>query len=130
MSSLEKTESNLTLQIIVALVAGVAVGAWIPEVAFLLSFLGKIFMSALKMLIMPLIVVTMIVGISSIGDPQRLGRLGGRTILYYLSTTALAIVVGLVAVNWMKPGVQKAPISLKNSLVTLLSLKTTKVINK
>jgi solute carrier family 1 (high affinity glutamate transporter) protein 1 len=124
MNSLEKTDSNLTLQIIVALIAGVAVGAWIPEVAFLLSFLGKIFMSALKMLIMPLIVVTMIVGISSIGDPQKLGRLGGRTILYYLSTTALAIVVGLVAVNWMKPGVQKAPAALKKSLVKTLQSPT------
>ncbi len=98
MSNPEKKHSQLTLQIFIALVAGVAVGAWMPEVAFLLSFLGKMFMSALKMLIMPLIVVTMIVGISSIGDPRKLGRLGSKTILYYLTTTAIAIVVGLVVV--------------------------------
>jgi Na+/H+-dicarboxylate symporter len=94
----------------------VIVGALFPQVALSLRFLGEIFMAALKMLIMPLILVTMIVGVSSLKSPGELGRLGSRAIIYYLSTTMLAIMIGLVAVNLMRPGETPLPSALRTTI--------------
>ncbi len=116
-------EKNLTFQILIALVLGVLVGALWPEAAFSLKFIGSIFMAALKMLIMPLILFTMIVGVSSLGTPDELGKLGGKAIFYYISTTLLAIFVGLVAVNLMKPGQTPLPEKLKAAVDSILEGK-------
>jgi len=69
------------------------------------SFLGTIFMNALKMLIVPLVLSSIITGIAGIGDSGSMGRLGGKTLLYYLTTSMLAIVVGLLMVNIVSPGI-------------------------
>ena len=69
------------------------------------TFLGTIFMNALKMLIVPLIVSSIITGIAGIGDNGAMGRLGGKTLLYYMTTSLFAIVVGLLMVNIMAPGI-------------------------
>jgi Na+/H+-dicarboxylate symporter len=69
------------------------------------TFLGSLFMNALKMLIVPLIFSSIIAGISGIAEPGAIGRLGGKTLLYYLTTSLLAILLGLAAVNLVQPGV-------------------------
>jgi Na+/H+-dicarboxylate symporter len=69
------------------------------------SFLGTLFMNALKMLIVPLIVSSIITGIAGLGDSGSMGRLGGKTLLYYLTTSLFAIMVGLLMVNIMTPGI-------------------------
>lgn len=115
--------SGLTAQIFVALLLGVFVGWMFPSVASSLSFLGEIFMAALKMLIMPLILVTMIVGVASLGTPQELGRLGTRAVLYYLVTTALAVVVGLVVVNQMRPGETDIPKKIQKAVTQAIPQK-------
>jgi Na+/H+-dicarboxylate symporter len=69
------------------------------------TFLGTIFMNALKMLIVPLIIASIITGIAGLGDNGAMGRLGGKTLLYYLTTSLLAIVVGLLLVNILAPGI-------------------------
>ncbi len=68
------------------------------------GFLGTIFLNALKMLIVPLIASSIIVGVAGIGSGGNLGRLGGRTMMFYILSTSLAIIVGLVLVNMVKPG--------------------------
>ena len=68
------------------------------------DFLGRLFLNALKMLIVPLIASAIITGIAHIGGEDDLGKLGIKTLLYYASTSFLAILVGLVAVNLMHPG--------------------------
>lgn len=68
-------------------------------------FLGTLFLNALKMLIVPLIVSSIICGIGNMGDLGGLGRLGGKTISYYLSTSVIAILIGLVLVNIIEPGI-------------------------
>jgi len=70
------------------------------------EFIGKLFINALKMLIVPLIVSSIIVGVAGIGSGENLGRLGGRTLLFYAMTTLAAILIGLLLVNTMTPGVQ------------------------
>ncbi len=69
------------------------------------SWMGDIFMRALKMLIIPLILSSLISGITNIGSGANLGRLGGKTLLFYISTSFFAIVTGQILVNIIKPGV-------------------------
>jgi len=69
------------------------------------EFVGALFMNALKMIIVPLIVSTIITGVSDLGNTQGLGRLGGKTLLFYLTTSLLAILVGLMFVNLIAPGI-------------------------
>jgi len=69
------------------------------------TFLGTIFMNALKMLIVPLVLSSIITGIAGIGDSGAMGRLGAKTLLYYLVTSLLAITLGLLLVNIVSPGI-------------------------
>ncbi|VAW59882.1 Proton/glutamate symporter @ Sodium/glutamate symporter [hydrothermal vent metagenome] len=69
------------------------------------GFFGTLFLNALKMLIVPLIVSSIIVGIMGIGSGDDLGRLGGKTLTYYASTSFLAIMTGLILVNLTMPGI-------------------------
>lgn len=69
------------------------------------SWMGDLFMRALKMLIIPLIMSSLISGITNIGSGANLGRLGGKTLLFYISTSIFAILTGQILVNIIKPGV-------------------------
>ena len=68
------------------------------------EFIGTMFINALKMLIVPLIASSIIVGVAGIGSSGNLGRLGGKTLLFYAATTLAAILVGLILVNVIQPG--------------------------
>ena len=103
---------KLHWQILIALVLAVIAGQLTgTDASFfgiryyaIYAFLGTIFMNALKMLIVPLIMSSIITGVAGISDGNAMGRLGGKTLLYYLTTSLLAIIVGLVMVNIMNPG--------------------------
>lgn len=69
------------------------------------DFIGTLFLNALKMLIVPLVVSSIIVGIAGIGSGSAFGKLGMKTLLYYLSTSLFAILIGLAMVNIMQPGI-------------------------
>lgn len=69
------------------------------------SFVGDLFVRLLKLIVVPLIIFSVISGIQSMGDAAKLGRIGGRTMIYYGATTLLAVCLGLVVVNIVKPGV-------------------------
>ena len=88
---------------------GMALGALLafvsPAAAMKVAPLGDIFMRLLKMVIVPLIFTSITAGVAGIGDSRNLGRLGGKTFLYYIVTSALAIMVGLALVNIIQPGV-------------------------
>jgi len=68
------------------------------------DFAGTLFLNALKMLVVPLVVASIITGVAGLGGGHGLGRLGLKTVLYYLSTSFLAILIGLVLVNVIQPG--------------------------
>ncbi len=71
----------------------------------LTRFLGELFLQALKLLVIPLVVTSMICGITSLGDVRNMGRIGWRTIFYYMCTTAVAVTIGILLVLVIKPGV-------------------------
>jgi len=91
-------------QIIIAILLGVIVGLALGEKAVHIKIIGDLFIRLLKMIIVPLIMSSMVAGIISIGNIRSLGRMGLRTFIYYMTTTILAVTVGLVLVNLFRPG--------------------------
>ncbi len=70
----------------------------------IVRFSGDVFLRALKMMVIPLVLTSMICGITSLGDVRRLGKVGGWTILFYLATSAIAVLVGMLLVEMIQPG--------------------------
>ncbi len=95
----------LVLAVLVGLVVGRETGVLGVTFYSIFDFVGKLFLNALKMLIVPLIISSIVVGVAGVGGTHGPGRLGGKTISYYMATSLLAILVGLVAVNLIQPGV-------------------------
>jgi Na+/H+-dicarboxylate symporter len=77
----------------------------VPFIA-VLHYIGEMFLNALKMIIVPLILSSIIVGVANIGSGGNLGSLGGKTLLFYITTTFVAILIGLLVVNTVMPGVE------------------------
>lgn len=73
--------------------------------SYLFTPLGTIFLNLIKMLIVPLVFFSIAVGVANIGDPKKLGRMGGKAMIFFLSTTAIAITIGIVLALVIKPGV-------------------------
>jgi Na+/H+-dicarboxylate symporter len=112
------SEKKLSLlwKISIGFVTGIAFGFIVGPMAagsavlggYVIPFLGavgNIFLTLLKMLIVPLVFSSIVVGAASVGDPKKLGRIGVKTLLLYLLTTAVAIVFGLLLGNLIQPGV-------------------------
>ena len=99
---------KLHWKISIAIVAALIIGQLTPVDSSLFKaydFLGTLFLNALKMIIVPLIVSSIISSMAGLGDGDNLGRLGGKTLAYYACSSLLAIVIGLVVVNITTPGI-------------------------
>ncbi len=96
---------QLHWQILIGLILGILYGMFFPDKVSYISWMGDIFLRALKMVIVPLILSSIISGVTNIGSSQNLGRLSLKTLTYYLSTSTLAIFTGLLFVNVIQPGV-------------------------
>ncbi|MDF2677935.1 MAG: gltT [Bacillota bacterium] len=99
---------SLVTKIFIGLIAGIVVGILmqsVPEVAttYIKPF-GTLFLNLIKLIIVPLVLSSLIVGTCSLGDVKKLGRIGGKTMLYYLFTTAFAVTIGLVIANLSNVG--------------------------
>ncbi|MCD7036305.1 dicarboxylate/amino acid:cation symporter [Metabacillus sp. GX 13764] len=104
---------NLAIKIIIGLLAGIAVGFLLnifsPDLfknldTYLFSPLGKIFLNLINMLVVPIVFFSITLGAAGIGDPKKLSRIGIKTIVYFLSTTAVAIIIGLALSLLIQPG--------------------------
>lgn len=96
---------QLHWQILIAFILAVIFGLAFTDYAGYITWLGDLFLRALKMIIVPLIITSIVSGVSNIGGAKNLGKLGLKTILYYVTTSLFAILVGLTLVNIFKPGV-------------------------
>ncbi|MDH4619257.1 cation:dicarboxylase symporter family transporter [Brevibacillus sp. AY1] len=99
---------GLAIQILIGLILGILVGALFygnPAVSTYLQPIGDIFLRLIKMIVVPIVISTLIVGVAGVGDFKKLGKIGGKTILYFEIVTTIAIVVGLLAANLFQPGV-------------------------
>ncbi|TWU05759.1 dicarboxylate/amino acid:cation symporter [Stieleria varia] len=97
--------SRLTLYICVAIIAAIILALVAPHFAESLDIGGELFLRTLKMIVVPLVFTSVMCGIMGMGDVRKLGRPGAAAIGYYLATTVLAVIVGLIVVNIMRPGV-------------------------
>jgi proton glutamate symport protein len=95
---------KLHWQILIALILAIIYGSLFKERINYVSWLGDLFIRALKMIVIPLIITSLITGITNVGSSKNLGRLGIKTLVYYISTSILAIITGLILVNIIKPG--------------------------
>ncbi len=95
---------NLTAQVLLAVILGVAVGVIDPALGKALRPLGDQFINLVKMVIGPIIFLTIVHGIASMADLRKLGRVGGKALLYFEVVSTLAMAIGLVIVNITKPG--------------------------
>jgi len=135
------TPSNLTRNIFLGMSLGIVMGLflnWLPPTEMVDSYLthgilatgGKIFIALMKMLVVPIVFLSLVTGVSNLGGSGRLGRVGGKTLVLYLMTTALAIVIALVVTDLFDVGtgsnlvastqyIAKAAPSLKDTIENL-----------
>lgn len=104
---------KLATKILWALVAGAIVGVvlnllapdfFIKADTYFFTPLGTIFLNLIKMLIVPLVFFSIVVGVANIGDPKALGRMGGKAMIFFLTTTAIAITIGIILALLFQPG--------------------------
>ena len=101
----DKPKSLLTLYIAVAIVVAVLLAVFAPGFAMQFELGGEIFLNLLTMMVVPLVMASVMSGIIGLGDIRKLGRPGSLAVTYYLMTTVLAVIVGLLMVNFIQPGV-------------------------
>ena len=101
---LARLARNLTAQVLFAVLLGVAVGVIDPALGKALKPLGDQFINLVKMVIGPIIFLTIVHGIASMADLRKLGRVGGKALLYFEVVSTLAMAIGLIIVNVTKPG--------------------------
>jgi proton glutamate symport protein len=95
---------GLGLGVAAGLVANLADLGWLQQALVWIEPVGTAFIRLITMIVVPLVVASLLIGTASLGDIRKLGRMGGKTILFYLSTTAVAVTIGLVISNVVRPG--------------------------
>ncbi|MEY4561679.1 MAG: hypothetical protein RLZZ618_956, partial [Pseudomonadota bacterium] len=95
---------SLYVQVITAIVIGVALGHFYPEVGAAMKPLGEGFIKLIKMMIAPVIFCTVVIGIAGMEDMKKVGKTGGLALLYFEVVSSIALVVGLVVINIVQPG--------------------------
>lgn len=86
------------------LVLGIAFGALLPDAALSIEWIGALFIRLIRMIVVPLVFITLVSGVVAMGDPKRLGSLGVKTLVMYMGTTLVAITIGLVMAAIIQPG--------------------------
>lgn len=101
----KKWYQHLYTQVLIAVVLGILLGHYYPELGTAMKPLGDNFLKLVKLMVAPLIFCTVVHGIASMNDMKSVGRVGLKALLYFEVMTTIALAVGIVAVNVMKPGV-------------------------
>ncbi|WP_285398740.1 dicarboxylate/amino acid:cation symporter [Lysinibacillus sp. fls2-241-R2A-57] len=104
-----KLARNIIIALILGVIIGLALNLAFPSIftgidKFLFKPLGTIFLNLMKMLVVPVVFFSIVLGTVGLGDPKKLGRIGVKTITYFLTTTAIAIIIGLSLALLFKPG--------------------------
>ncbi|RYY11546.1 MAG: cation:dicarboxylase symporter family transporter, partial [Cytophagaceae bacterium] len=101
---MKKLTSNLTVQVLTAIALGVLVGTFFPTFGAALKPVGDTFINLIKMLIAPIIFLTVVLGIAGMGSLKKVGRVGGKALLYFEIVTTLALAIGIGVANFTQPG--------------------------
>ena len=101
---MRRIHHNLTFQVLVAISLGVLLGLVSPDTAKAMKPVGDTFVNLVKMIITPVIFLTIVLGIANMSDLKKVGRVGGKALLYFEVVTTFALAIGLIVVNITKPG--------------------------
>jgi aerobic C4-dicarboxylate transport protein len=101
---MKKIAGNLTVQVIIAIIAGILTGIYFPEFAKTARLISGTFINLITMLIAPIIFLTVVIGIAQMGDMKKVGRIGGRALLYFEVITTIALLIGFAVVSIIEPG--------------------------
>jgi aerobic C4-dicarboxylate transport protein len=101
---LTKIRKNLTFWVLLAIFAGILLGHFSPSTAIAMQPLGKYFIDIVKLFINPIIIVTIITGICGMESMKKVGRIGGKALLYFEVVTTLALIIGVAVAYVVKPG--------------------------
>jgi aerobic C4-dicarboxylate transport protein len=101
---MRRLHHNLTFQVLVAITLGVLLGLLAPDVARQMKPVGDTFVNLVKMVIAPVIFLTIVLGIANMSDLRKVGRVGGKALLYFEIVTTFALAIGLAVVNLTRPG--------------------------
>src|SRR6195952_5212416 len=96
--------TNLTFWVLIAIVAGILLGAYYPAVAVKVEQLGKWFIDLIKLFIGPIIFLTIVLGICGMGSLKKAGRIGIKSLVYFEIVTTIALIIGIVVANIIQPG--------------------------
>jgi aerobic C4-dicarboxylate transport protein len=99
------SSGKLYIQVLIAIAIGVLLGVFSPDTAVALRPLGDGFIKLIRMIIAPIIFATVVVGIARMGEMKEVGRVGVKALVYFEVVTTMALIIGLVVVNVLKPGV-------------------------
>src|ERR1700761_1694411 len=101
---MKKLLSNLTFQVLIAIILGILVGLYFKDFGPTAQLISKTFISMITMLIGPIIFLTIVLGIAGMSDMKKVGRVGGKALLYFEIVSSLALVIGIVVANVIRPG--------------------------
>ncbi len=101
---MKKIITNLTFWVLTAIAAGALLGHYLPATAVQMKPLGDYFIEVIKIFIYPIIFLTISLGISGMGDLKKVGRVGGKAILYFEIVTTIALLVGIIVAWFIQPG--------------------------
>lgn len=103
-SILYRVLTNTALHVLVAIIAGVLVGHFYPATGVKMEIVGKGFVNIIKVFIAPIIFLTIVLGISGMGDLKKVGRIGIKSLIYFEIVTTFALTLGLLVAHFLKPG--------------------------
>jgi aerobic C4-dicarboxylate transport protein len=115
---IKKIATNLTFWVLFAITAGILVGHFFPATGVAMQPLGKYFIDVIKLFINPIILLTMVTGICGMGDLKKVGKVGGKALLYFEIITTLALLIGIGVGYLLEPGASVKEI-FQNTVVAL-----------
>ncbi len=118
---MKKIKIALPMQILIAMVLGILFGIFGHDYVKYISWAGDIFLRFLKMIVIPIVFSSMVVGVAGMGNNGGLGRIAGKTFAFYVSTTLVAAFIGMIFVNLLEPGVGSSLISQTQSATEIAS---------
>lgn len=120
---------NLTFQVVLAIIAGVLVGVFWPGVGAQLQVLGTVFINAVKMVIAPIIFLTIVIGIARMGNMKKVGKVGGKALIYFEIVSTIALIIGLIVAHVFQPGSGLDPAKMPHGNVAAVTGGTTQQMN-
>ena len=127
---MKKIYNHLYFWVIIAITCGIILGHYYPDLAVKMKPFGDAFIKLIKMMVAPIIFTTVVVGIASMGDMKKIGRIGVKALIYFEIVTTIALIIGLIVVNVYKPGAGiNADVSTLNAKEVAVYANTAKSMN-